>query len=239
MFFLVVYCIQGSALAQQNETEVLQTKVEKLQQKVAQLENRVSQLEKVLLSNKNASPISRRSINSEKWKNKQNWRKLERGMSKEQVEEILGEPQQIIVSSSVLSLFSEKWEYGSGDVSFSDAEVTGWIEPSFKNTYGELNVDNPKNTKLTFELNWEGDIARSPMVQPLPDNTTASEATITIRFEVKPDGTMGRIISLKKINPELEREVMRTLRSWRFSRLPSGVPQQSQWGTITFRFVRE
>jgi TonB family protein len=75
------------------------------------------------------------------------------------------------------------------------------------------------------------------MVQPLPENTTDHEATITIRFEVKPDGSIGRIIPLKKMNPELEREVMHTLRSWRFSRLPSGIPQQSQWGTITFRFV--
>lgn len=106
---------------------------------------------------------------------------------------------------------------------------------------GEVNADqgtgNEQEKSAPYELNWEGDIERNPMVQPLPDNTTDSEATITIRFEVKPDGAIGRIVPLKKMNPELEREVMRTLRSWRFSRLPSGVPQQSQWGTITFRFV--
>lgn len=90
-----------------------------------------------------------------------------------------------------------------------------------------------------YELNWEGDVDRDPMVQPLPENTTDEEATITIRFEVKPDGSVGRIIPLKKMNPKLEREVMSTLRSWHFSRLPSSVPQQSQWGVITFRFVRE
>lgn len=108
---------------------------------------------------------------------------------------------------------------------------------------GERNADqgtgNEQEKSAPYELNWEGDIERNPMVQPLPENTTDAEATITIRFEVKPDGTVGRIIPLKKMNPELEREVMRTLRSWRFSRLPSGVPQQSQWGTITFRFVLE
>lgn len=97
-----------------------------------------------------------------------------------------------------------------------------------------------KNVKSApYELKWEGDIERNPMVQPLPDNIADAEATITIRFEVKPDGTVGRIVPLKEMNPELEREVMRTLRSWRFSRLPSGVPQQSQWATITFRFVVE
>lgn len=106
---------------------------------------------------------------------------------------------------------------------------------------GEVNADqgtgNQQEKSAPYELKWEGDIERNPMVQPLPSNTTNEEATITIRFEVKPDGSVGRIVPIKKMNPELEREVMSTLRSWRFSRLPSGVPQQSQWGTITFRFV--
>lgn len=110
-------------------------------------------------------------------------------------------------------------------------------------TTGDIQADqgtgNEQEKSAPYELEWEGDVDRAPMVQPLPSNTTDSEATLTIRFEVKPDGTIGRIIPLKKMNPELEREVLRTLRSWRFSRLPSGVPQQSQWGTITFRFVLE
>lgn len=108
---------------------------------------------------------------------------------------------------------------------------------------GELDADqgtgNESEKKAPYELKWEGDLERSPMVQPLPENTSDIEATITIKFEVKPNGTIGRVIPLRKMNPELEREVIHTLRSWRFSRLPSGVPQQSQWGTITFRFVLE
>lgn len=110
-------------------------------------------------------------------------------------------------------------------------------------TTGDIQADqgtgNEQEKSAPYELEWEGDINRAPMVQPLPSNPTDSEATLTIRFEVKPDGTIGRIVPLKKMNPELEREVLRTLRSWRFSRLPSGVPQQPQWGTITFRFVLE
>jgi len=88
-----------------------------------------------------------------------------------------------------------------------------------------------------YNLEWEGELDRTPMVQPLPSNQTNEEAVITLRFEVNPDGTIGRVLPLRQMNPELEREVMRTLRSWRFSRLPSGVPQKAQWGTITFRFV--
>lgn len=105
-------------------------------------------------------------------------------------------------------------------------------------------IQSDKNTEkqktdrsAPYDLQWEGELDRSPMVQPLPSNPTNEEATITIRFEVKPDGSLGRVFPLRQMNPELEREVMSTLRSWRFSRLPSGVPQEPQWGTITFRFV--
>ncbi|MEX0844916.1 MAG: energy transducer TonB [Balneolaceae bacterium] len=106
---------------------------------------------------------------------------------------------------------------------------------------GDVNSDqgigNDEDKTSPYELKWEGDLDRDPRVQPLPTNTTNTEAVITVRFEVRPNGTVGRIIPLKKMNPELEREVMSTLRAWRFSQLPGGAPQQTQWGTITFRFV--
>ena len=106
---------------------------------------------------------------------------------------------------------------------------------------GDVNVDQGTGTtpdrSAPYDLQWEGELDRSPMVQPLPANSTNIEAVITVRFEVNPDGSLGRFLLIRKMNPELEREVMRTLRSWRFSRLPSGVPQEPQWGTITFRFV--
>lgn len=114
---------------------------------------------------------------------------------------------------------------------------------SKKGNTGKRNADqgtgNEQEKSAPYELKWEGDIERNPMVQPLPSNVADAEATITVRFEVKPDGSVGRITPLKKMNAELEQEVMSTLRSWRFSQLPSGVPQESQWGTITFRFVLE
>lgn len=106
---------------------------------------------------------------------------------------------------------------------------------------GDINVEQGSGTdddrSSPYELSWDGELNRSPTVQPLPDNTEDVEAVITVRFEVHPDGTIGQIIPLRKMNPELEREVMSTLRTWRFSRLPSGVPQEPQWGNITFRFV--
>ncbi len=88
-----------------------------------------------------------------------------------------------------------------------------------------------------YQLEWEGNIQRSPLVQPMPNYVAEVEAVITVRFEVRPNGTVGQIQPLRRSNPELEAEIMRTLRSWRFSPLPSSAPQEVQRGVITFRFV--
>ena len=117
------------------------------------------------------------------------------------------------------------------------AEESGDPDGAIGDRNADQGVGSDEDKSAPYELQWEGDIERAPMVQPLPTNNTNSEAVITVRFEVRPDGTVGRIIPIRKMNLELEQEVMRTLRTWRFSRLPSGVPQQAQWGTITFRFV--
>jgi len=90
-----------------------------------------------------------------------------------------------------------------------------------------------------YDLQWESELSRTPMAQPMPSIITNKETVVTLRFEVHPDGSLGRVISLRQMPPDIEREVMRTLRSWRFSRLPSGVPQEPQWGTVTFRLVSQ
>ncbi len=117
------------------------------------------------------------------------------------------------------------------------AEESGDIEGNRGETDVDAGTGADDEKSAPYELKWEGDLERDPMVQPLPENTANTEGVISVRFQVKPDGSVGLIIPLKKMNPELEKEVKRTLRSWKFSKLPSGVPQQAQWGTITFRFV--
>jgi TonB family protein len=88
-----------------------------------------------------------------------------------------------------------------------------------------------------YQLDWQGSVQRSPLVQPLPNYAVEAEAVITIRFEVRPNGTVGSMQPIRRTNPELEAEVIRTLRTWRFSSLPANAPQESQFGVITFRFV--
>lgn len=129
-------------------------------------------------------------------------------------------------------------------VQMDESEIRGEREAGdIRGIRGRANADQGSASDpiraSPFQLEWEGDIRREPMVQPLPDYVTDTEAVISFRFEVRPDGTVGRLQPIIKANPELEREVMRTLRTWRFSRLPSHLPQESQFGTITFRFVLE
>lgn len=123
------------------------------------------------------------------------------------------------------------------ETSQEGAQESGDVDGARGDMNSDQGIGNDEEKTSPYELKWEGEIDRSPMVQPLPENNSNTEGVITVRFEVRPDGTVGRIIPIKKMNPELEREVMSTLRTWRFSRLPGGVPQQTQWGTITFRFV--
>ncbi len=103
----------------------------------------------------------------------------------------------------------------------------------------DAGTSNDPVRSAPYQLAWEGDIQRAPLQQPMPNYVVEVEAVITVRFEVRPDGTVGSLQPLQRMNPELEREVMNTLRGWRFSQLPKrpGVPQESQWGRITFRFV--
>ncbi len=126
------------------------------------------------------------------------------------------------------------------DVQQQGAETSGDEEGNTGENNADQGTGNEQEKSAPYKIEWQGDLNRSTEIAPKPQNISGNEATITIRFEVKPDGTVGRIIPIKKSgNPELEREVMSTLRNWRFSRLPSGVPQQNQVGTITFRFVLE
>jgi periplasmic protein TonB len=160
-----------------------------------------------------------------------------------QSEEVIETPETEVINPENVEITEEVEEEKVPPEAEEAEEVQEGVETSGveEGTTGEINVDegtgSDSDRSAPYELQWEGDLERSPMVQPMPSNETNEEATLTVRFEVHPDGSLGRVIPLRKMNPELEREVMRTLRSWRFSRLPSGVPQESQWGRITFRFV--
>lgn len=117
------------------------------------------------------------------------------------------------------------------------AEESGDVDGAVGDTDSDQGLGNDEENTSPYELKWEGDLVRDRRLGSLPRNTANVEAVITVRFQVRPDGTVGQIIPLRKMSPELEREVMTTLRTWRFTRLPESAPQEIQWGSITFRFV--
>lgn len=128
----------------------------------------------------------------------------------------------------------KNWKFSESDIE----EVTSLdVEIDVEST---VEISGGRDESLSpYELTWEGELTRDPRVQPLPINRTNTDATITIRFEVNPDGSIGRTLPIQRMNPELEQEVMRSLRNWRFNPLSSNEPQETQWGTITFRFYNE
>jgi len=86
--------------------------------------------------------------------------------------------------------------------------------------------------------NIEG-LDRDPVFAPLPDYNANVNARIRVRISVNPQGRIVRRVPLIKGNPSLEASVMDALQRWRFNALPSGAPQETQTGTITFTFRLE
>lgn len=70
---------------------------------------------------------------------------------------------------------------------------------------------------------------------PLPTDSEA-EGEIELKFWVLPDGTVGRIVALKRGNPQLEDEAIRYLKKWKFNSL-SNKTEKEEWGIIPLRFI--
>lgn len=158
-------------------------------------------------------------------------------------EEVVETPDTDIIDPESLEDIEEIVEEEVPPQTIEDEQVQEGVAESGdeRGTRGDVDVDQGTGTdpdhSAPYELQWEGDLNRDARVNPEPENRTNQEATIRVRIEVDPDGNVVRILPIIRMNPELEREVMNTLRDWRFSPLPSGVPQENQVGIITFRFV--
>jgi hypothetical protein len=103
----------------------LEKRVKALESKVSELEAKMRQLESM---NKPSPELPQAQLKSYKegWKDIQNWRYgLKKGMTKEEVRDLLGEPSKVDVYS-----FYENWYYPKGKVEFSEKGfITSWNEP--------------------------------------------------------------------------------------------------------------
>ena len=65
------------------------------------------------------------------------------------------------------------------------------------------------------------------------------DLTVTVRFQVLPDGSVksGAVIQKTSGFPEIDRLALQALRRWRFQTVPakSGAPEV--WGRVAFRFT--
>ena len=104
-----------------SEPDTSAARIERLEAAVSVLERRVSALERP--STQSESPKFKATGD---WKNKSNWRLLSKGMTKEQVRGILGEPEKIDASGPIENW---RWKYPLGpSVTFYDDVVYGWDE---------------------------------------------------------------------------------------------------------------
>jgi TonB family protein len=85
----------------------------------------------------------------------------------------------------------------------------------------------------------QGPVARrEPLYRPaLPEVQVQAESDITLKFWVRPDGVVSRVLPERKGDAALEVAAMRYLEGWRFTPLPPHESQVEQWGTITIRFL--
>lgn len=92
-----------------------------------------------------------------------------------------------------------------------------------------------KRSKAVYDI--RGPVSKRRRVvfkPPLPGNIRA-EGEIELKFWVLADGTIGRIIPLKRGDPLLEEEAIRYLKKWRFNSLAND--KEEEWGIIPIRFV--
>jgi TonB family protein len=79
---------------------------------------------------------------------------------------------------------------------------------------------------------------REPLYRPtLPEVQVQAESEITLKFWIRPDGVVSRVLPERKGDTTLEVAAIRYLEGWRFTPLPPHEPQVEQWGTITIRFL--
>lgn len=96
---------------------------------------------------------------------------------------------------------------------------------------GDVKFEKP------YKINWEGvrrEIINDPPLE-YPEGINI-EGKIKIKIIVLPDGTIGELFLLQKLDATLESETLKTLKLWRFTPLKPTDPPINQTATITYNF---
>ncbi len=92
------------------------------------------------------------------------------------------------------------------------------------------------------KLGVKGPIARRELtyVPPIPIVKANIETEFEMKFWVRPNGTVDRVIPVKRAGDvELERVATNYLRRWRFKAIPESQSQTNEWGTVVIKFRLE
>ena len=112
--------------SQTDDKQALVLRISQLEKEVAELKKRIVTLEHLLNNNVNDTQPAR--TNSEGWRVKLNWRKLESGMSKSEVINLLDEAINVTVRSYGETCYYPDVRGGRVSID-SDNRVDGWREP--------------------------------------------------------------------------------------------------------------
>ena len=118
--------IPAAAAGQAASADSLLRRIEVLERKTTDLEQRVRELEALI----RIEPSQSRPIpESSQWRDLQNWRRLRRGMTMDQVRTLLGEPERVTADTPWTYWFWER--SGRANVRFDSRseKVEGWSEP--------------------------------------------------------------------------------------------------------------
>ncbi|MCX5885120.1 MAG: hypothetical protein NT096_04275 [Proteobacteria bacterium] len=108
----------------------LEERVSTVESNITRLEQKVDELQKMIDQLLSHTPQAANIMRKGNWKNISNWRTgLQKGMTKIQVRELMGEPNKI----ETYTMLGEDWLYGlqgSGEIHFSPKGVLeSWKEP--------------------------------------------------------------------------------------------------------------
>jgi hypothetical protein len=119
--------VLSSALPAPLPAQDADQRIKKLEQTIARLEQRLGKLEALILELQKGQ-AKPRAGSPDGWKDKASWRSLKKGMSKNEVERILGEPPKIVPNA----YYGDIWLYPDlqgGNASFDkDGFLTSWKE---------------------------------------------------------------------------------------------------------------
>jgi protein TonB len=98
---------------------------------------------------------------------------------------------------------------------------------------GDVQFEKP------YAISWEGVDRGAPLNDPSPQYPPGVnvEGKVRIKITVLPDGTMGDLIPLQKLDATLESVTIKTLKTWRFRSLKASEPQVNQTAVITYNFI--